>query len=243
MLEERFIQLVEENGGFEFYQAYRNDVDHILGGKGNTYWYVIMKKGKVTESYIGKLDNGAWEDVYVKGSGWHYNEYWNAAPLGSFGQDADGKYHFSTWDAVDMGVNTSQTVTETWLYRGLNESEWLGGENFVGLKDQLRTSQYTFENYQEYGDVTLSIDWNRHTIYNRSRFVVVLRDEDAVADSFVFSDWSAVAAYGKDAEKVEPLKPGDVVAPTITGLRMTEEKFNDNPVVAFTLTVPETVAE
>ena len=26
MFEERFIQLVEENGGFEFYQAYRNDV-------------------------------------------------------------------------------------------------------------------------------------------------------------------------------------------------------------------------
>ena len=54
MFEERFIQLVEENGGFEYYQAYRNDVDHILGGKGDTYWYVIMKKGKVTESYIGK---------------------------------------------------------------------------------------------------------------------------------------------------------------------------------------------
>ena len=69
MFEERFIQLVEENGGFEFYQAYRNDVDHILGGKGNTYWYVIMKKGKVTESYIGKNSGGAWEDVCVKGSG------------------------------------------------------------------------------------------------------------------------------------------------------------------------------
>lgn len=39
MFEERFIQLVEENGGFEFYQAYRNDVDHILGGKGNTVTY------------------------------------------------------------------------------------------------------------------------------------------------------------------------------------------------------------
>ena len=44
MFEERFIQLVEENGGFEFYQAYRNDVDHILGGKGNTYWYVILQQ-------------------------------------------------------------------------------------------------------------------------------------------------------------------------------------------------------
>ena len=32
MFEEKFIKLVEENGGFEFYQAYRGDVDHILGG-------------------------------------------------------------------------------------------------------------------------------------------------------------------------------------------------------------------
>ena len=69
MFEERFIQLVEENGGFEYYQAYRDDVDHILGGKGDTYWYVMMKKGKVTESYIGKYKDGVWEDVYVKGSG------------------------------------------------------------------------------------------------------------------------------------------------------------------------------
>lgn len=67
--EERFIKLVKENGGFEYYQAYRNDVDHILGGKGDTYWYVVMKKGKVTESYIGKYAGGVWEDVFIKGSG------------------------------------------------------------------------------------------------------------------------------------------------------------------------------
>ena len=52
VFEERFVKLVEENGGFEYYQAYRGDVDLILGGKGNTFWYVVMKKGKVTESYI-----------------------------------------------------------------------------------------------------------------------------------------------------------------------------------------------
>ena len=69
MSEERFIKLVEENGGFEFYQAYRNDVDHSLGGKDGTYWYTIMKNGKVAETWIGKLADGAWEDVYIKGGG------------------------------------------------------------------------------------------------------------------------------------------------------------------------------
>ena len=31
MSSDRFIRLVEENGEFEFYQAYQKDVDHILG--------------------------------------------------------------------------------------------------------------------------------------------------------------------------------------------------------------------
>lgn len=81
MSEERFIKLVEENGGFEFYQAYRNDVDHILGGKDDIYWYVIMKKGKVAESYVGKRNNGAWEDVCTKGSG--ANKKTKVLPAGS----------------------------------------------------------------------------------------------------------------------------------------------------------------
>ena len=69
MSEERFIKLVEENEGFEFYQAYRDDVDHILGGKDGTYWYVIMKNGKVAEAWIGKRGGRTWEDVCIKGSG------------------------------------------------------------------------------------------------------------------------------------------------------------------------------
>ena len=81
MFEEKFIQLVEETNGFEFYQAYRGDVDHVIGGKDGTYWYVIMKKGKVTESYIGKYSGGAWEDKYIKGSGTSQKE--KAMPAGS----------------------------------------------------------------------------------------------------------------------------------------------------------------
>ncbi|MCR5263407.1 MAG: hypothetical protein K6D94_06000 [Clostridiales bacterium] len=68
MPEERFVRLVEENGGFEFYQAYANDVDHVLGGKGNVFWYTVMKKGRVTESWAGKLSGGVWEDTYTKGA-------------------------------------------------------------------------------------------------------------------------------------------------------------------------------
>ena len=68
MSEERFIRLVQENGGFEFYQAFSNDVDHILGGKDGVFWYTIIKKGKVIESYVGKQTADGWEDSYTKGA-------------------------------------------------------------------------------------------------------------------------------------------------------------------------------
>lgn len=69
MSEERFMELVKEQRGFEFYQAYRDDVDHILGGKGNTYWYIVSKKGKAMESYIATYHDGTWSDLCTKGRG------------------------------------------------------------------------------------------------------------------------------------------------------------------------------
>ena len=67
MSDKSFMELVEAHQGFEFCQAYRNDVDHIIGGKGNTYWYIITKKGKTVESFIATYGNEGWSDRYVKG--------------------------------------------------------------------------------------------------------------------------------------------------------------------------------
>ncbi len=69
MSAEQFMKLVEEHKGFEFYQAYRDDIDHIIGGKGSTCWFVISKKGRVLESWIGTCRDGEWSDRYIKGSG------------------------------------------------------------------------------------------------------------------------------------------------------------------------------
>ena len=66
MSTEQFISLVEENDGFEFCQAYRDDEDHFIGGKNNTYWYVICKKSKIKESYIATHNNGKWKDTCTK---------------------------------------------------------------------------------------------------------------------------------------------------------------------------------
>ena len=67
--EERFMKLVEEQKGFEFYQAYRDDVDHVLGGRGNTFWYAVAKKGKPVEISVAVWQNGVWNDRCIKGKG------------------------------------------------------------------------------------------------------------------------------------------------------------------------------
>lgn len=63
------MELVEREHGFEYYQAYRDDVDHIIGGKDNTYWYLITKKGKTLEASTAVYRDGQWSDQYSKGRG------------------------------------------------------------------------------------------------------------------------------------------------------------------------------
>jgi len=69
MSAERFMELVKECKGFEFSQAYRDEVDYLMGGQGQTYWFTVLKDGSVKESYVGKLENGVWTDVHIKGRG------------------------------------------------------------------------------------------------------------------------------------------------------------------------------
>lgn len=66
---ERFMKLVKDNDGFEMVTAYRDEVDHYLGGKGDEYWYVISRDGKVKETYTGFYKDGSWKDTLTKGKG------------------------------------------------------------------------------------------------------------------------------------------------------------------------------
>ena len=69
MFEEEFMKLVQQYQGFEIVHAYRDDVDHYLGGKNDHYWYVIMKNGKIRESYAAFFKDGIWKDQYITGEG------------------------------------------------------------------------------------------------------------------------------------------------------------------------------
>ena len=179
----------------------------------------------------------ALDDVNDSVSGWHYNKYWDGSPVHGFGRDDEGGYHYSDWDVVDGGIgNVTETINECWILRGVPNDDRFNGNpetGWVGIKDQLRADQYSYD----YDEESITIDMTKHTFYVRARFALVLRTDES--DSYVFSDWSDVVSCGKDAKKYEPVKDGDLKAPEITDLRMTDEEFNDNPVVAYTLTVPD----
>ncbi len=66
---EGFMELIKKLDGFEFVQAYADDGDHLIGGKGDTCWYIILRNGKVKESYIGSFRDGKWHDRFIKGEG------------------------------------------------------------------------------------------------------------------------------------------------------------------------------
>ena len=66
---ESFMNLVNENGGFEFVIGYKDFVDHSIGGQGNKYWYLIDYNGKKQEYYVGTYENGLWTDKFYTKKG------------------------------------------------------------------------------------------------------------------------------------------------------------------------------
>ena len=182
------------------------------------------------------------DDVNDSVSGWHYNKYWDGDEYFGLGHDSEGNARYSEWDIVDVGLNNAtETVQNIWITRAVpNNDRWNGNPetHTPGVKDQLRPEQYTYNEETE----ELRIDYTKHTVYFRARFVVTVRI-DGEQDKWYFSEWSATTSVGKNAENTGPLTKADVDAPVITDLHMTDKTFNDNPVVAFTLTVPEKLME
>ncbi len=181
----------------------------------------------------------ALDDVNDSVSGWHANEFWDDNGTG-LGYDEDWNIRVSEWDVVDWGLNNAAETAQTvWILRGVpNDARWNGNPETKtpGVKDQLRPEQYRYDEELD----TVVIDFTQHTAYFRARLVTVTRKEaEGAEDRYYFSDWSPVCGYGKEIAKLEPLKDGELPAPVITGLRMTDKSFNDNPIVAYTLTVPD----
>ena len=238
----------DPSAGLGFAFSMSNEMNDFLNaysdsGDGTTY---LHSHGFTAYDQIDIRYQIDWalDDVNDPVSGWHYNPDWESHVAGVLGTNEEYKECYSAWDVVEGGLNDNQIAQSTGLFPGLNVYQWdTEGYNATLVKTQLKSGQYTVLDYHEDGDVTIGINYTQHTMYVRARFVIETYREENNETTYTFSDWSAIAAYGKDAETVKPLKKSDVVAPTITGLRLTDETFNDNPVIAFTLTVPASITE
>ena len=191
--------------------------------------------------YVAMQMDWALDDVNDSVSGWHYNKYWDwNDTMCAFGQDDEGKHHSSEWDVVDEQITTDDATHDLWVFRMLNNDwTWTGGEDgTVGVKNQMRPEQYTAKTDGD--ELTLTIDLTKHTFYVRARFVLVGFKTGAEKWSAIeYTDWSEIASYGKDSKKYEPLTAKNLPKPVISNLYMTNEMFNDNPIAAYTITVPD----
>ena len=59
---ESFMNLVNEQNGFEFVIGFKNG-EHYIGGTGNKYWYLV-DTGRKKEYYIGTYEDGVWSDKF-----------------------------------------------------------------------------------------------------------------------------------------------------------------------------------
>lgn len=68
MMEEKFLELVQTNKGFEITLGFCDDIDHFIGGTGDTIWYYIQNKSK-TEFWMAKQKDGVWSDKHYRKKG------------------------------------------------------------------------------------------------------------------------------------------------------------------------------
>ena len=172
---------------------------------------------------------------------WHVNDYWLTE-----GYDEDYVQHLGDWAYTWMNYSFETTNSE-WIFRYMGDpddpedSRWFGrhedGDDYDGWNDVLDPSLYTIVG--EEGDRCAKLDFDNHTFYVRVRYLVNAYDEDEDKEYQFVSDWSEAAAVGKDAEKVEVLKPGDVEAPDISNLQYAHYDFNGWPVVTYQLAVSD----
>ena len=172
---------------------------------------------------------------------WHYNKYWDTD-----GYDEDGIQHLGEWAYLSFLEGDEQVSTE-WVFRFMGnideptDTRWYGDHenaDYDGWKDVLPEGSYKIKKDDDVSQA--AFDYENHTIYVRMRYLVTIRTEEEGREEFtVSSGWSEIASVGKEGEKNEPVKNGDIAAPIISDLRMTDKEFNTFPVVAFKIVIPE----
>lgn len=158
----------------------------------------------------------------------------------------DWKYH-SNWDEQKShtgdkwfeGIYINNTLdsatTERENILNLSYKADPNNSNWRQISTLLRNGQYYINE-----DGRARIDWKQHTLYVRARFVIRY-EPNGGSMQYLISDWSPIAAYGKDYKPFEI--PEKLETPIISDLKMTDKILNGGPVVAFNLKNPQSIKE
>lgn len=201
------------------------------------------------ETVKEELAADGYDDLWIKAQidwsidtqdDWHVNEYWLTE-----GYDEDYHQHLGDWAYIAQSYSADISMSE-WIFRGMGNIDdpedrtWYGQHDgdadYDGWKDVLKEDQY--EIVKGDGESYAKIDLTEHTIYTRVRWLVTLRTLEG-EDIHIPSEWSEIASVGKDAETLEPLKPGDIAPPVISDLKYTDKDYNGYPVISFKLDVSD----
>lgn len=157
----------------------------------------------------------------------------------------DWTYH-PNWDRMDSSVGgwLEGEYFNVELYPDTTERKIILNQNRTPDPKNPLWNELTIHLKEEHYDLDgkggFYIDWTKHTVYVRARFVMAYRPKNGDTQ-YLISDWSPIAAYGKDYKPFEI--PESLEAPIISDLKLTDLTVNGGPVVAFTLTNPESVKE
>ncbi len=150
---------------------------------------------------------------------WQYHENWDTLKTEQASYEALGEYV-----TEPLYANTTENRKILQIASG-NWEDWLlyidEGQYSVNEKGQN------------------IIDYQAHTVYVRARFAIKYRPTGG-KDTYLFSEWSPVIAYGKDSKPFEI--PTSLEVPVISDLQLTKT-FEGDPVATFHLTNPQSVKD
>lgn len=198
---------------------------HVTFNKSKALSEMIDKKNEIREK-----NNLDYFEFYVQidwsidsKDDWKYHPNWDVLKT-SVGDYLEGEY---------VNKSLSSATTERILILDMNYKPNPNSYKWKGLSTFLKEDQYYIDDRGE-----VDIDWTKHTIYVRTRFVIYYKPKGG-DKQYQISDWSQVAAYGKDYKPFEV--PEKLETPIISDLKLTDRTVNGGPVVAFTLDNPQSV--